>query len=51
MFEASGDGWKLTTRREYADLIGDLHRHVKAAVLQDSNSVGASGATDPAGGV
>jgi hypothetical protein len=29
VFEATHDGWKLTIRREYADLIGDLTRHVR----------------------
>jgi hypothetical protein len=51
VFEATKDGWSLTIRREYADLIGDLHRHVKGAALQGSNSVGASGTAAPAGGV
>jgi hypothetical protein len=29
VFEATPDGWKLTIRREYADLIGDLTHHVR----------------------
>jgi hypothetical protein len=29
VFEATHDGWKLTIRREYADLIGDLSHHVR----------------------
>ncbi len=51
VFEAREGGWRLTIRREYADLVGDLHRHVKGGAAQGSNSVGASGTTDPAGGV
>jgi hypothetical protein len=32
-FAATGDGWRLAIRREYADLIGDLHHHVKSTAM------------------
>jgi len=31
VFEATAGGWRLAIRREYADLIGDLSRHVTSA--------------------
>jgi len=32
-FEFDGAAWRLRIRREYADLVGDLSRHVKPEVL------------------
>jgi hypothetical protein len=32
VFEATPEGWRLTIRREYTDLVGDLSRHVKPGV-------------------
>lgn len=33
-FAFQGGRWRLTIRREYADLVGDLSRHVKPHVLE-----------------
>ncbi len=32
-FDLDGSAWRLRIRREYADLVGDLSRHVKPDVL------------------
>jgi hypothetical protein len=33
-YEFDGTAWRLRIRREYADLVGDLSRHVKPEVLE-----------------
>jgi hypothetical protein len=30
VFEATDEGWRLTVRREYTDLVGDLSHHVQS---------------------
>jgi len=40
VFEATPEGWRLTTRREYSDLVGDLRRHVQAGVAHHLSSNG-----------
>jgi 3-phenylpropionate/cinnamic acid dioxygenase small subunit len=40
VFLRTADGWRLDIRREYADLVGDLSRHVSAEAMRDLSAEG-----------